>query len=224
MTYGNVIGRHLAQRGDAHLQRFLARIDHASRRLTNTIDAILDFAGIESGSFDVHPKVLALGSMVESRVEKFRKLAEEKGLSIESSIEMPHAAVLFDEYCLRQAIDNLLSNSIKFTFQGTVSVRLYRNPSGPLVLEIRDTGIGIAKDYLPNLFKPFSQEESGYQRPFEGSGLGLALVKNYLGLNGAQLNVESEKGQGSIFTITFSTASEVVISLQALDASQPHAG
>jgi CheY-like chemotaxis protein len=97
-----------------------------------------------------------------------------------------------------------------------VACRLYRATDGRLCLEIRDTGMGISEEYLPRLFQPFSQEQSGPMRKFQGSGLGLALARKYLELNGAEISVQSEKGKGTTFTIRFSQESEA-----AADPSEP---
>jgi CheY-like chemotaxis protein/anti-sigma regulatory factor (Ser/Thr protein kinase) len=101
---------------------------------------------------------------------------------------------------------NLLDNALKFTEHGTITVRLERGSDGDLCLEVRDTGVGIDESYRSRLFERFSQEDSGYTRRFEGSGLGLALVKNYVELNGARIAVESAKNKGSVFTIRFGNA------------------
>jgi signal transduction histidine kinase len=174
-----------------------------------TIHGVLDISKIQAGAFDLKPAPLPLRSLVERHVEDVRVLARQKGLSLTSAIEEPEATVRFDEYCLSQALLNLLGNAVKFTEEGTITVRLCRAPEGELCLEIRDTGVGIDPGYLPRLFTPFSQELSGYTRPFEGSGLGLALARNYLALNGARISVESEKGRGSTFRVHFSRESEV---------------
>jgi CheY-like chemotaxis protein len=80
---------------------------------------------------------------------------------------------------------------------------LYRATDGALWLELRDTGVGIGQEFLPKLFTPFSQEQSGNTRRFEGTGLGLTLVRKYLELNSARISVESEKGKGTTFTVSF---------------------
>ena len=85
---------------------------------------------------------------------------------------------------------------------------MYRAPDGRLCVEIRDTGIGISREYLPHLFEQFSQEQLGNTRRYQGSGLGLALTRKYLELNGAEISVQSEKGKGTTFTIHFSRESE----------------
>ncbi|MAT57045.1 MAG: hypothetical protein CMF23_03645 [Ignavibacteriae bacterium] len=85
-----------------------------------------------------------------------------------------------DDYLLNQSIAILLDNAIKYTNQGSVKVRVIESKTCEVTIEIEDTGIGISKEYLKNLFTPFSQEEHGYSRKFDGTGLGLALVKKIL--------------------------------------------
>ncbi len=82
-----------------------------------------------------------------------------------------------------------------------MEIVLYNNEENKLSVDIKDTGIGISSEYLFKMFKPFSQEESGYSRKYEGVGLGLALVRNYLDFIKGQIKVESQKNKGSIFTI-----------------------
>jgi two-component system, sensor histidine kinase len=104
-----------------------------------------------------------------------------------------------------------------------VACRLYRATDASLCLEIRDTGIGISQEYLPRLFQPFSQEHSETARKFQGSGLGLALTRKYLELNGAELSVQSEKGKGTTFTIHFSRESEVEKRSDSQSVDRPQA-
>ena len=136
-------------------------------------------------------------------MQDFRITAERKGITLSSAIETTDAGVVFDEYCLNQALTNLLDNAIKFTDRGAVTLRLYRATDGTLSLELHDTGIGIGQEFLPKLFTPFSQEQSGNTRRFEGTGLGLTLVRKYLELNSSRISVESEKGNGTTFTVSF---------------------
>ena len=146
--------------------------------------------------------------MLERLLADFRLIAERKGIALTCTIDAPGASVVFDEYCLTQAVTNLLDNAIKFPERGAITCRLYRATDGTLCLEIRDTGIGISEEYLSHLFEPFSQEHSGTVRQFQGSGLGLALTRKYLELNGAKISVQTEKDKGTAFTIHFSRQSE----------------
>jgi signal transduction histidine kinase len=100
----------------------------------------------------------------------------------------------------------LIDNAIKYTDNGRVEVTIDRNNDGCIIVSVEDTGIGISDEFMKNIFKPFLQEESGYSRRYEGNGLGLALTKKYCELNNATINVESQKGAGSKFIITFKNA------------------
>ena len=133
---------------------------------------------------------------------EFRPRGQTKGLSLSTLIEEADAIVSFDEYSLSRALANLLDNAIKFTDRGGVRVRLWRERSGAVCVEVADTGIGMDPGYAAKLFNPFSQEDAGSTRRYEGSGIGLALVERYLKRNGATISVESEKGKGSCFRIT----------------------
>ena len=118
--------------------------------------------------------------------------------------ESEETTLKVDEYSVNQIFNNLIDNAIKYTKAGTVEIKIYNNPHGFLCVDISDTGIGISKQYHKRLFEPFTQEQQGYTRQYEGSGLGLALVKKYCEINEASVELESKKDKGSRFTITFS--------------------
>jgi signal transduction histidine kinase len=136
-------------------------------------------------------------------VREFELLAGEKGLHLTCEIEVPGAIVLFDEYCLSKILYSLLDNAVKFTSSGEVSVRLRRDAGRGLLLEVRDTGVGVDPSFAPRIFEPFSQEEPSGSRGFEGPGLGLAVAQRFADLHGARITVDSEKGKGSVFVIAF---------------------
>jgi signal transduction histidine kinase len=206
--YNELIEEHLAARNDESVKEYAEGIQRASARLLRTIGNILDISKIERGAFSLAPTRLEIGPLLERLLVDFRVTAERKGIALTCTIDVPGASVVFDEYSLTQALSNLLDNAIKFTVRGAITCRLYRAPDGTLCLEIRDTGIGISEEYLPHLFEPFSQERSDSGRQFQGSGLGLALTRNYLELNGAKISVQTEKGKGTTFAIHFSSESE----------------
>jgi PAS domain S-box-containing protein len=206
--YIELIEEHLAERNDESMKEFVEGTQRACLRLLRTIGNILDISKIEAGAFTLMPTRLEIGPLLERLVMDFRVIAERKGIALTCTIDALGASVVFDEYCLTQALTNLLDNAVKFTERGAITCRLYRAPEGTLCLEIRDTGIGISEEYLPHLFAPFSQERSDTGRQFQGSGLGLALTRNYLELNGARISVQTEKGKGTTFTIHFSSESE----------------
>ena len=108
--------------------------------------------------------------------------------------------MLIDNYAMEQVIANLIDNALKFTEEGGIEVQLSETVS-EVVLQVKDTGIGISDEYLPKMFDHFSQEEQGTTRQFDGVGLGLSLVKRFCDLNRATVSVESKKGMGSTFTV-----------------------
>jgi signal transduction histidine kinase/ActR/RegA family two-component response regulator len=208
LGYSEVVADHLEELGDESQRTCVDAITRAGTRLSRTIDSILDLSKIEAGAFDLVRTRVEIGQLLEHLLDDFRAVAERKGVELRRVIEAPGASVVFDEYCLTQALTNLLDNAIKFTKQGAVTVRLYRVADGGLCVAVSDTGIGISEEYLPKLLEPFSQEHAGYTRQFQGSGLGMALTRRYLELNGAMISVRSEKGTGTTFTIQFSRDSE----------------
>jgi signal transduction histidine kinase len=201
--YADLMAERLTELGDARANDYSAPVRRAGKRLLDTIASILEVSKIESGMYRLDPRPIMLAEFVEPLLGEFRILAAKKGLALSAEIDDPEAVVIFDEGCLSNALTNLLQNAIKFTECGEVAVRLRRDASAALCLEVRDTSVGIDADYLPHIFEAFSQENPGLTRRFEGVGLGLSLVRKYLALNGAEIAVASGKGRGSIFTIRF---------------------
>jgi PAS domain S-box-containing protein len=221
--FSSLIGEHLAERGDDSQRDVLEMIDRASKRLINTVHQVLDFSKIMTGSFTVKPVPLRIWPVIEREVVEFRAPAAEKGISLSCTTEDPNATVVFDEYCLAHAVRILVDNAVKFTKQGEISTRLCRRAEAALSFEVRDTGVGIDSDYLSHLFQPFTQEEPGHTRQFEGTGIGLALARKYLELNGARLAVQSEKAKGSVFTIHFPKVSSSETGMKAPEEKSPRA-
>jgi PAS domain S-box-containing protein len=191
LGYSDLIADHLAELGDDSQTPYFEAVQRAGRRLIGTIDGILDYARIESGALDLRPIDLALNPIVRRIAAELAPLAEAKGLALECALDEPGATVHFDRHCLEHAIAAVMHNAIKFTERGGVTVRVARSTSGALTLMVKDTGVGIEQTYLAHLFEPFSQEQSSPARRYEGAGLGLALTRRYLELNGATLKVAS---------------------------------
>ena len=204
LGYNTMIAEHFNEAGDTSQKPLLDSIERACRRLMNTVHAILDISRIEVGVFEIHPVALKPARVIEQIALDYEDSAAAKGIVLKCEFEERDATILFDEHCLKRTVEQLFDNAIKFTDKGGVTARLYRDGGGTLTLDVRDTGVGIDPKYVPFLFHAFSQEDTSYTRKFEGSGLGLALVKSYLEFNNAAISVESEKGQGSIFRIRFS--------------------
>jgi len=209
LGYTDLVGEHLANIGDHTQDAYLEALGRAGRRLLKTIQQILDYSRMEAGALTLDPSAIALAPFIEDQVNDLRVLATEKGLELRLEIAADEATVRFDEYCLQTALSNLLHNAIKFTDRGEIVLGLERDNAGTLKLEVRDTGVGIDDNYLPRLFEPFSQEQTGHSRRFEGAGLGLAFARRCVELGGARISAASRKGVGSTFTIEFPRTCEI---------------
>ncbi|MBI5648338.1 MAG: response regulator [Ignavibacteriae bacterium] len=195
----------LATDGD---RSFFDSVRRGGDRLLRTVDMILNVSRLQAGEYTPHPVPIDVSALMRTIALDHQPLAEEKNLILCTADETGPIAVVADEYSLVQAVSNLVHNAIKFTPSGQVILRVFRDALDRVCLSVQDTGIGISEEYLPMLFTRYSQEEMGYTREYEGLGLGMALVKGYLDLNRAEISVESRKGKGSIFTITFTTGAD----------------
>lgn len=182
---------------------FFAGIERSSRRIIRTIDMILNISRLQSGDFKITQQEINLSLICEKLVQEFLQssIADSPKITFENNVG--NVTLLADEYSVTQSITQLLDNAIKYTKKGFVSVTLSAGKYDEIMLEIKDSGIGIGEEYLDHLFEPYRQEDMGYSRAYEGVGLGLALVKKFLDLNNARISVNSKKGEGSSFIVTF---------------------
>jgi signal transduction histidine kinase len=201
--YAGLIAEHLEACGEGIDAPLIEGIERGCQRLLSTIQNVIDMAKLERGLFQLRPVEVSISPFIECRVGAMRSSAEAKGLRLQFTSDDGMARVRFDEYSLAFVVDHLIDNAIKFTQSGTVSVKLERNEERRLHLLVQDTGIGIDPRYLDQLYEPFSQETHGDSRPYQGLGLGLAVTKKLLELNGAAISVDSRVGGGSTFTIRF---------------------
>ncbi|PKL88071.1 MAG: hypothetical protein CVV23_12045 [Ignavibacteriae bacterium HGW-Ignavibacteriae-2] len=182
-------------------------IEDGGRRLTRTIDLILNMAQLQTGNFEPNIKKLNIDKdILTSVIQELQGTAKTKGLKLNYNLLSDRTFINGDEYTLGQIFINLIENAIKYTRSGSVDVNVrYNAVDGKIIVDIADTGIGISEDYLPHLFDKFTQEYAGYTRFYEGNGLGLALVKKYVEINDAEISVISQKEKGSTFTVKFNS-------------------
>ncbi len=182
---------------------FFNAMREPGNRLLDTVEKILAITQWESGSMSVKPAPLNLNDILDQLADKYKPMAEAKGLSFNylNATSSP-ANVMADEVTLKTALSNLLDNAIKFTPAGSVTLSINQQRNHFLV-QIADTGIGIGEDHLKDLYSPFSQESTGYTKDFQGIGLGMAVAKRCLDANNIGIQVESTKGTGTKFTLTF---------------------
>jgi len=204
LSFSQLIKEELKNKIDSDLQDGFRTIDNAGRRIIRTIDLILNMSELQSGSYDyVGKPINVYRDAIFNIYNEYKHFASEKNIDVKIIKNTNDFVVIADEYTVSQIFSNLLDNAIKYTMKGKVEIVLLRD-EGALVVEVKDTGIGISKEYLPNLFKEFTQEEQGYTRRYEGNGLGLALVKKYCELNKAEITVNSTKNVGTTFRVKFS--------------------
>ncbi len=179
-------------------------IDISGKRIIRTMDLIVNISQLQTETYDYTPQTIDIYKEILTAVhQEYLHDAQKSDLEFNLTKEECDLFVFVDRYSVRQIIENLVDNAIKFTKKGAVNISVGRNKEENLYVEISDTGIGMSKDYLQKIFTPFSQEEQGYSRPFDGNGLGLALIKKYCDLNKILATVKSQKGSGTTFTLTF---------------------
>jgi len=178
-----------------------------SDRLLQTVNAILNFSRMKSGPPQLSPRYLYLNPFLKKICDGLKTSAHKKGLEFKFISKTENDKIWLDEFSIQQALVNIIQNAIKYTDEGSVTLKLKRVKE-QLILEISDTGIGIAVEYYKQMYQPFNQESEGLTREYQGLGLGLALAKRYLDWNKIQININSRKGYGSIFTLTFPKAEE----------------
>jgi len=181
----------------------LNAIDSAGKRLIRTVELILNMSSIQTGRYDAIYRNIDLKLLLNGMVNEFSTFAAHKKINVEPLYEIKSSIVYCDEYSVLHMLQNLINNAIKYTEKGKVQIKLYRNKENKACIDIKDTGIGISEEYFPNLFKPFSQEYTGYSRKYEGTGLGLALTKKYADINKADIKFISKKDIGTTFTLIF---------------------
>ncbi|RJQ70172.1 response regulator [Pseudonocardiaceae bacterium YIM PH 21723] len=169
-------------------------------RLGKLVNTLLDFSRIEAGRMQASYRPTDLSAATAELASVFRSAIDRAGLRFVVDCEsLPHQ-VFLDWAMWEKIILNLLSNALKFTFDGTVRVTV-RDGEAEALVTVADTGVGIAAAEMPRLFERFHRIENSESRSNEGSGIGLALVKELVGLHGGQIRAESTEGQGTSFTI-----------------------
>lgn len=185
----------------------LLLVQRSGQDLLAIIDDILDFAKLEAGQLRLERIEFHLPTFLRRAIDSLRPAIDAKGLSIDTVVEedVPHSLV-GPASRLRQIVLNYVSNAVKFTAQGSITIRaslVSQTESDAIIrIEVRDTGIGISSDRLSQLFKPFSQLNSGANREYGGTGLGLAICKDLAGLMNGEVGVNSAPGAGSAFWFT----------------------
>jgi PAS domain S-box-containing protein len=183
------------------------RLDLAYRnalRLQKLVNTLLDFSRIEAGRIEATYQLTNLTETTTELASMFQSAIEKAGLQLEIDCPPLPGLVYVDRDMWEKIVLNLLSNALKHTFEGSITIRQYLQDDH-IELVIKDTGTGIAQDQLPHLFERFHRVANARSRTHEGSGIGLALVNELVKLHGGEIKVTSEEGKGTIFTISMPT-------------------
>jgi signal transduction histidine kinase len=187
----------------------LQRIRSAGKQLLSLVNDLLDLSKIAAGKMELFIEDARIGALIAATAEQFRSRAEGRNiqLRVEIAEDLGHAAC--DAHKVQQIVSQLVSNAVKFTENGTVSVRakrIYSETGGVLQLEVQDTGIGMSEEMMPSLFDAFNGAEDYSSSKYGGTGLGLALSHKLALLMGGGIAVRSEPGKGSRFTVSLPLA------------------
>ncbi len=193
---------------DESRRYYLNVVKNSGRTLISLVNDILDISKIESGRFEINKIPTNFPSLVQEISDLYSNKALSKGLTliIDSDPNMP-LSIMIDDLRIRQILINLISNAIKFTEKGTITLTtklLKLNPIDGRInisISVKDTGIGISKEYKSLIFEPFTQQEGQSFRKYGGTGLGLPITKRLVELMGGRIELKSEEGVGSEFLI-----------------------
>ncbi|HEV8690515.1 MAG TPA: response regulator [Ideonella sp.] len=198
-----------------HQRDYLGKVHGASKSLMRLLDDILDYSKIEAGKLTLEHEVFSPEDVVDNVGSLFAARADEAGvgLVLEVAPDVPEH-LQGDALRLTQVLSNLVGNALKFTHQGVVVVSVRAQPDAPadadgtksgaatLRFEVRDTGIGLTAEQAARLFRPFEQAEGSTTRRYGGTGLGLAICRRLVEMMGGRIGVESQPGEGSVFSFT----------------------
>ena len=182
------------------------RILVSAGRLMDTLNLLLDLSRIEAKKVDMNLAPNRIPELVESQILLFEAVAERKNLFLETEIIDHNLFAKVDEQIFRQIINNLVNNALKYTYTGGVSVSvdsIAEDSKSYVRVRVKDTGIGIPEESLGLIFQEFRQVSEGFNRHFEGTGLGLTITKNFVEMMNGQIMVKSTVGSGSTFTVLF---------------------
>lgn len=188
--------------GDARQKEYVELVRDSGRHLLDVVTSILDVSRIEAGAYSVQPEPFRFADAVEMCCSMMHLQAQSKGITLEANLAADIGEINADRRAVQQILINLVSNGLKFTPSGgTVAIGAQRVGSR-LHFWVRDTGIGIEEKDFADLGKPFMQIQNDYTRRFEGTGLGLSLVKGLVALHEGTMSIESAPGEGTKVSIS----------------------
>ena len=208
LGHAQLMENELKGKGMPEMLEHLEKLQQSGNLLLAIINNVLDMAKIESGRMELDENYCRIEAVWKSLFAVFDEKARKKNIALHYTMNVEHEHVLTDVTKVKEILVNILSNAIKYTpAGGSVMVYVDELPcdeSGCMIVRIRisDTGIGMSQDYLTKIFEAFTREKNTTKSKIAGTGLGMSIVKNYVDLLGGTIDVESELGKGSTFTVT----------------------
>ena len=208
LGYAQLMEKELNGKGMPETLEHLEKLQQSGALLLSIINNVLDMARIESGRMELDENYCRIEDVWKSLFAVFDEKAKKKNITLHYTMNVEHEHVLTDVTKIKEIFVNILSNAIKYTPSGgAVMVDVAELPCdepGHMIEKIRvnDTGIGMSQDYLTNIFEAFTRERNTTKSKIVGTGLGMSIVKKYVDLLGGTIDVESELGKGSTFTVT----------------------
>jgi len=198
--YSEMLEEEASDRGHSDYAPDLQKIRAAGRHLLALINDVLDLSKIEAGKLELTIDTFDLAAAVEEVATTIQPLVDKNGNRLEVEASGTLGAMRSDLTRVRQVLLNLLSNACKFTDHGTITLGVERR-DGQVLFRVSDSGIGMTREQLARVFDPFAQAEAATSRKYGGTGLGLSITRRFCELLGGDVNVESEPGRGSTFTV-----------------------
>ncbi|MCF3638619.1 HAMP domain-containing histidine kinase [Rhizobium sp. TRM95111] len=202
-------------------REYVALIHQSGGHLLSVVNTMLDVSKIEAGRYELLPEPFAVADCVRACEKMLGLQAKEKGIQLTSRIARELGEANADQRALQQVLINLVGNAIKFTDRGGIVTIDALREADDLVLVVSDTGIGIPADKLSLIGQPFVQVQNEYTRRYEGTGLGLSLVKGLVALHGGSFAIESRPGEGTVITIRVPADGSGIASAAAHAEEQP---
>ena len=204
LGYGEMLQEEARDLGQDYMITDLRKIHAAGKHLLNLINDILDLSKIEAGKMELFLESAEIAPLVRDVVTTIQPLVEKRDNALEIRCPDSLGSMRCDVTKLRQALFNLLSNACKFTDRGTITLTVSRGPGRgreEISFAVEDTGIGMTPEQLGKLFQAFSQADASTTRKYGGTGLGLAISRKFCQMMGGEIEVESQHGKGTTFTV-----------------------
>ncbi len=206
--YSEMLSEEAAESSGVNVLPDLDKIRTAGRHLLELINTVLDLSKIEAGKMELFPEFFNVGQLVNDVVDVVAPLAGKNRNQLSVSVAPEIGDIRADQIKLRQSLFNLLSNACKFTSNGEISLKVWREPNNFMAFEVRDTGVGMTPAQISRLFEPFVQADASMSRRFGGTGLGLAISRRFARMMGGDIEATSEPGHGSVFTLRIPSNTE----------------